>query len=344
MKPLVTIIVAIYNAEKWLPRCLRSILAQTLENVEVLLINDGSTDSSAGICDDFAAKDQRIKVYHRQNSGVSATRQFGIDHATGDYLIYLDSDDFVDPSIYEKMYRAAERENADLVVCDWFSVYGDTMYAESLLVKGWDCKHLLYALIQDQPTYQTIFLFRRTLFDTLSVGFPNERVTYGEDTIMLIDLLSASISSGLDLIILHIPEPLYYYDRVINPGSLMKLSKEEMNRTRLEMWTDIGRKLSSPQMKRALNNRLVSHLFISVWNHHYPDDYYVTHYSPLLPDIKQFASPGIKKFFVCRALNGQASYIMKHKAFAFPIVIQERWGQRKKTRNALPVQKELVQL
>ena len=90
MKPFVTVIVAIFNAEKWLPRCLRSILAQSLENVEIMLIDDGSTDSSARICDEFASKDKRIKVYHRQNAGVSATRQFGIDHATGDYLIYLD--------------------------------------------------------------------------------------------------------------------------------------------------------------------------------------------------------------------------------------------------------------
>ena len=344
MKPFVTVIVAIFNAEKWLPRCLRSILAQSLENVEIMLIDDGSTDSSARICDEFASKDKRIKVYHRQNAGVSATRQFGIDHATGDYLIYLDSDDFVDPSIYEKMYRAAEEKNADLVVCDWFSVYGDTMYSESLRVKKWDSEHLLYALIQDQPTYQTIFLFRRSLFDSLSVGFPRERVMYGEDTIMLISLLSASISSGHDMIIIHVPESLYYYDRIINPGSLMKLSKEEMNRTRLEMWAEIGRSLQSPRLKRALNNRLVNHLFISIWNRHYPDGYYQTQFSPLLPDIKKFASPGIKKLFVSCALMGKASSIMRHKALAFPIVIQERWEQKKKTRHSLPVQKELIQL
>lgn len=344
MKPFVSIIVAVYNAEKWLPRCLRSILAQSLENVEILLIDDGSTDSSSGICDRFALKDQRIKVFHRQNKGVSATRQFGIDNAKGDYLIYLDSDDFVDSSIYQKMYEAAIEKDADIVVCDWFSVYGDIMYAEYLRVKKWDCESLLFALIQDQPTYQTIFLFKRTLFEKLSVGFPRNRVMYGEDTIMLIDLLSASISSGIGISIIHVPEPLYYYDRTINPGSLMKLSKEEMNQTRLEMWMNIGTKLTLTTMKKALNNRLVDYLFISVWNRYHPDDYYMEQYSPLLPDIRKFASPSIKKHFVCRALTGQASSILKHKLIAFPIVLRERWEQRSKERTVLPVPKELVQL
>ena len=139
----------------------------------------GSTDSCPAICDEYAAIAPQIRVFHRQNAGVSATRQFGIDQAKGEYLSFLDSDDYVDPQAYEKMYRSAKKEDADLVICDWYSVYGNVMYPESLKLKTWDKEHLLHALVLDQPAYQWAFLFRRSLFQNLSVGFPMERISFG---------------------------------------------------------------------------------------------------------------------------------------------------------------------
>ena len=95
MEPHVSVIVAVFNAEKWLPRCLDSLVSQTLESLEILLIDDGSTDSSGHICEEYARKDCRIRVIHQTNKGVSATRQVGITHSTGDYFIFLDADDYV---------------------------------------------------------------------------------------------------------------------------------------------------------------------------------------------------------------------------------------------------------
>ena len=344
MKPAVSVIIAIYNAEKWLRRCIKSALAQSLKDIEVLLIDDGSTDASPAICDEFAAIDTRVRVFHHENQGISITRQFGIDHAEGEYLVYLDSDDFLDPTIYEKMYRGAQEQNADVVVCDWYSVYGNTMYPEDVKVKRWDAEHLLYALIQDQPTYQTIFLCRRALFDKLAVGFPRKRISYGEDTMMMISLLNAGITSAEGLTLYHVPEPLYYYDRTINPGSLMKLSKKEMAATRLALWSAIGAELRSGSLKKALNNRLVYYLFSSVLNNYFTAEELQSRYASWLPDIKQYASDGIKKRIVVRSLEGKIALPFESKWMALPGLLQEKWAQHRRKYKALPVPSELAAL
>jgi glycosyltransferase involved in cell wall biosynthesis len=116
--PAVSVVVAVYNAEPYLNRCMDSLLNQTLADIEILLINDGSTDISGTLCDEYAQKDPRVKVFHRTNHGLSATRQFGLDHATGTYITHADPDDWLDLDMLEKMYQAAEKEKADIVFCD----------------------------------------------------------------------------------------------------------------------------------------------------------------------------------------------------------------------------------
>lgn len=123
--PAISIIVAIYNAENYLNRLVESLINQTIKDIEILLINDGSTDNSGKLCDDYAAKDSRIKVFHRTNHGIAATRQFGLDHVTGTYVIHADSDDWLDLDMLEKMYEIAEKEKADMVICDYQMEYRD---------------------------------------------------------------------------------------------------------------------------------------------------------------------------------------------------------------------------
>ena len=94
--PEVSIIVPVYNVEKYLPRCIDSILAQTSTNFELILIDDGSTDKSGMICDEYAKKDNRIKVFHKENGGVSSARNIGLDNASGEWLAFIDPDDAVD--------------------------------------------------------------------------------------------------------------------------------------------------------------------------------------------------------------------------------------------------------
>ena len=114
----VSIIVPCYNQAQYLAETLDSVLAQTYKNWECIIINDGSPDNSGIICDDYAQKDKRIKVIHKQNGGVSDARQVGLDAAKGEFVIHADPDDWVEPKMLEELLHKAEEENADMVICD----------------------------------------------------------------------------------------------------------------------------------------------------------------------------------------------------------------------------------
>lgn len=125
MNPKVSIIVPVYKAEAFLSRCVDSILNQEYRDFELLLVDDGSPDSSGEICDNYAANDSRIRVIHQQNSGVSAARNHAIDEARGTYLQFLDSDDWITPDATKLLVRSAEDFQADLVIADFYRVIGD---------------------------------------------------------------------------------------------------------------------------------------------------------------------------------------------------------------------------
>ena len=117
MDPIISIIVPIYNVGKYLPRCIESILNQTFNNFELILVNDGSTDNSGVVCDDYAKKDTRIKIVHKSNGGVSSARNAGLYVAKGEYIGFVDPDDYIDKNMYEKLYRLCIDNNSDIAIC-----------------------------------------------------------------------------------------------------------------------------------------------------------------------------------------------------------------------------------
>lgn len=119
MEDLISVIIPVYNVEKYLSRCIDSIIQQTYSNIEIILVNDGSTDSSGRICDFYKEKDQRIKVIHKKNGGLSDARNKGIEIASGSYIVFIDSDDYVKDSYLMKMYTAISNSKADLVICNF---------------------------------------------------------------------------------------------------------------------------------------------------------------------------------------------------------------------------------
>ena len=125
MEPTVSIIVPVYNAENTIPRCIESILNQEYSDFELLLVNDGSTDGSGAVCDAYAARDARVRVIHKENTGVSDTRNTALDQARGTYLQFLDSDDWITPDATSSLVRAAESAQCDLVVSDFYRVVGE---------------------------------------------------------------------------------------------------------------------------------------------------------------------------------------------------------------------------
>lgn len=114
-RPLVSIIVPVYNYEKYLPKCLESLVNQTYENLEIILINDGSTDKSGEICDEYAEKDSRIVVRHKENGGIGSAYKVAFELCTGDYIAFVDSDDYLDLNSYERQVKVALETNADIV-------------------------------------------------------------------------------------------------------------------------------------------------------------------------------------------------------------------------------------
>lgn len=115
--PLISVIVPIYKVEKYLSKCIESIIAQEYSNIEIILVDDGSPDNCGKICDDFATKDTRIKVIHKENGGLSSARNAGIDIATGEYLGFVDSDDSIEPFMYKKLISSIIENKTKLAVC-----------------------------------------------------------------------------------------------------------------------------------------------------------------------------------------------------------------------------------
>ena len=117
MQALVSVIIPVYNVEKFLDRCVRSVLAQTYNNLEIILVDDGSPDRSGEMCDSLAKEDSRIVVFHKQNGGVSDARNYGTTHAKGEYITFVDSDDYVAPNYVEYLMSLITKYDADTSCC-----------------------------------------------------------------------------------------------------------------------------------------------------------------------------------------------------------------------------------
>lgn len=125
MSNIISVIVPVYNVADYLPQCIESLLAQTYEALEIILIDDGSTDASGKICDDYAVKDSRIRVIHQKNGGAANAKNTGLRVATGEYLAFVDSDDWVEPDAYAHMLNLLKHENAEVIQCSFRNVYLD---------------------------------------------------------------------------------------------------------------------------------------------------------------------------------------------------------------------------
>lgn len=144
---LISVIIPVYNNEKYLNKCIESVANQTYKNLEIILVDDGSTDDSSGICDEWAEKDSRVKVIHKVNTGVSDSRNTALNIAEGDYITFVDSDDCIDKDCVEAMLNAAEKTQSDIAVSDFYFDFTDgnskalkseyCVYNKSELVKSY---------------------------------------------------------------------------------------------------------------------------------------------------------------------------------------------------------------
>lgn len=122
---LISVIIPVFNVEKYLARCLDSVINQTYKNLEIILVDDGSPDKSGNICDEYTKIDTRIKVIHKENGGVSSARNVGISIATGEYIGFVDSDDWLEPDMYEKLMEYAKKDDSDITRIRYYKTYDD---------------------------------------------------------------------------------------------------------------------------------------------------------------------------------------------------------------------------
>ena len=153
---LVSVIVPVFNVEKYLKRCVESLIRQSYRNIEILLIDDGSTDKSGVICDRFIKVDNRIKVFHKKNGGLSDARNYGIDQAKGNYLTFIDSDDYVDELYVEILLKEILEKKADIAISNYKHVFGDNQMTEikKYNTKVFDKNTAFEALFDNHYKYQ----------------------------------------------------------------------------------------------------------------------------------------------------------------------------------------------
>ena len=135
MKYLISIIVPVYNNDKYLHNCINSIINQTYRNIEIILIDDGSTDTSLQVCNFYSNKDKRIKVIHKENGGLSEARNYGIKHAKGDYIFFIDSDDIIQNNTIEIMYSVLENKNDCISICNFERFNSKYSYSTNKIIK-----------------------------------------------------------------------------------------------------------------------------------------------------------------------------------------------------------------
>ncbi len=154
-KPLLSVIVAIYNIENYIEKCICSIIEQSYQNLEILLIDDGSTDQSGHIADRYAEMDHRIKVIHKANGGLSDARNAGIDVCTGEYIAFVDGDDWIDKDMYSHMLTAIIKEDADMGICRYRQIYRDNIVDESTgMIRSMEGRQALTCFIKEEDDIQ----------------------------------------------------------------------------------------------------------------------------------------------------------------------------------------------
>ncbi len=220
MEPLISIIVPVYNVEEYLPRCLDSIINQSYKNLEIILINDESTDNSLSICKEFKKKDKRIKLISIKHGGLSKARNTGLDVAKGEYIGFVDSDDFIEEDMYKSLYEAIVKSGAQISVCTFYRYHPDVLeydFLESRDEIVFDKEEAIENVLIDKTLRNYVWtkLYSAYIFDDLR--FPEGKNF--EDI-----FISIKILEKIDKLI-YINKFLYYY--VIREGSIDSSKKVE---------------------------------------------------------------------------------------------------------------------
>ncbi len=274
--PLISIIVPVYQVEKYLEKCINSIIAQTYKNLEIILVDDGSTDNCPAICDRFQSVDTRIKVIHQANGGLSHARNVGMEMATGDFIGFVDSDDWIEPNMYEVLMSALQDTGADIAVC---GRQMETSDSKPVSIDATSCKRKLYSTEEALRTMikgggiirNTVWnkLYKRTVLSNIS--FPAGKIYE--------DLLWTPLVIGNAKLIVCMDSPLYHYlnrtDSLSHNENLVikrGLDKVEMFHQRFVFIQDHFPDLKKLAIQKFQNSCCNEFIRISLNQHHFDEN------------------------------------------------------------------------
>ncbi len=284
---MVSIIIPVYNVEKYLERCIKSVLSQTYKNIEIIMVDDGSPDNCPQMCDNFAKQDSRIKVIHKPNGGLSSARLAGFKQASGDYILFIDSDDYIEKDMVEKLVCAITENNADLAICAYYTQFGECKTENALpydtnLLHGENTIRTNYILpligaVKNKvnlPGFLWIRLMKKNLIN--ESFFVPENEYFAEDVVF--DLLYSDFVKKIAIVNI----PLYYY--CINSQSLSnkyRKNKWQMLKNLYEFKKEFLLSRNITDEDNRLQNAIVSSLFSAVDN-----AVLIGNYSSFIKEIK----------------------------------------------------------
>lgn len=246
----ISIIVPVYKVEKYLKKCLDSILAQTFRDFELILVDDGSPDNSGRICDEYAKKDARVRVLHKDNGGLSSARNAGIEVAKGNYIGFIDSDDYIAADMYQTLYDLLNDHDADMSVVGMIDVYEnrEIIVKESKKIEVLEQKKAIQAVLDstDVYAYAVNKLYKKSLF--YDIRYPVGKIV--EDAFVIMDLLLQC-----NKIVTTTEQKYYYYRRA---DSITGLAFSKKNFDVIEAWERNGRMIEKvyPDLSTSIHRRI----------------------------------------------------------------------------------------
>lgn len=241
MKPienqeLISVVIPIYKVEKYLRRCVESVRKQTYANLEIILVDDGSPDTCPDICDEYLKKDERIRVIHKKNGGLSDARNVGIENARGKYIGFVDSDDYLHPEMYECLYSAMRECDADVSICNIEKVYTEEYVVREQgtpIIRQYDGREAIANIFNADLYLSSVVawnkLYKRTLFD--SVRYPKGKLH--EDEFTTYRLFYESMQ------VVYLDKAYYYYFQ--REDSIMAKVKGKIPDEALEAYEEMGK-------------------------------------------------------------------------------------------------------
>lgn len=266
---LVSVIVPVYNVEKYLSQCIKSILGQTYKNIEVILVNDGSLDESGKICDSFLELDSRIKVIHKENEGLGYARNTGLEYVSGEYVTFVDSDDYVDDNMIEELINGLKKNGADTCIGGFKRINdeGKIKFEEHYIEKFYsgekECEEVLSRMYGSAPDKHDAIrmsvwnvLYSMNIIRENNLRFPSERVYISEDIIWDTDYYK--YARGVQVI-----DAVTYNYRIVE-GSLTQKYKKDRFQMISILYLELEGKINAKKTNAEAITRLQRQFFVNL--------------------------------------------------------------------------------